>query len=62
MNGRENPNTLQKNSRIGLTASFPLTRHQSVKVSYAQGAYIRFGGNYRIASAAWQYSWIDKTK
>jgi hypothetical protein len=32
-----------------------------VKV-YAQGADIRFGGDYRIASAAFQYSWIDKAK
>ncbi len=62
VNGVENPVTLQKSSRIGVTASFPLTRHQSLKVSYAQGAYVRFGGNYRIASAAWQYSWIDKPK
>ena len=56
------PTTLQKNSRIGVTASLPVTRHQSLKVSYAQGAYIRFGGDYRIFSAAWQYSWIDKVK
>ncbi|RPI07253.1 MAG: transporter [Actinobacteria bacterium] len=62
LNGVENPNTLQKNSRIGITAAFPVTRHQSLKVSYAQGAYIRFGGDYRIVSAAWQYSWIDKPK
>ncbi len=62
LNGVENPNTLQKNSRIGVTASFPITRHQSVKVGYAQGAYIRFGGDYKIASVAWQYSWIGGPK
>ena len=59
LDGVENPTTLQRNSRVGITASFPLTRHQSLKVSYAQGAYIRFGGDYRIFSAAWQYSWLD---
>ncbi len=59
LNGVENPATLQKNSRVGATGSFPLTRHQSVKLSYARGAYIRFGGDYQILSAAWQYSWID---
>lgn len=59
LNGVENPNTLQKNSRVGVTASLPLFRHQSLKVSYAQGAYIRFGGDYRILSAAWQHSWVD---
>jgi hypothetical protein len=58
LNGVENPNTLQRNSRIGVTASFRLSRRQSLKVGYAQGAYIRFGGDYKIASAAWQYSWI----
>jgi hypothetical protein len=62
LNGVENPDTLQRNSRVGVTASFPLTRHQSVKVSYAQGAYIRFGGDYKIFSAAWQYSWIDSPR
>ena len=43
---------------MGISASVPLTRRQSVKASYAQGAYIRFGGDYRIFSLAWQYSWI----
>jgi len=60
LNGVENPDTLLENSRVGVTASFPLTRHQSLKASYAQGAYIRFGGDYRIISAAWQYSWVGK--
>ena len=58
----ENPATLQKSSRIGVTASFPLTRHQSVKVGYADGAYVRFGGDYKIASVAWQYSWVGQPK
>jgi hypothetical protein len=58
LNGVENPETLQENSRVGATVSLPLTRHGSLKVSYAQGAYIRFGGDYRIFSAAWQYAWI----
>ena len=62
VNGVENPVTLQRNSRVGVTASFPLTRHQSVKASYAQGAYIRFGGDYKIFSLAWQYSWIDSSR
>ena len=37
----------------------PTKRRQAVKVGYAQGAYIRFGGDYRIVSAAWQYSWVS---
>jgi hypothetical protein len=59
LNGVENPETLQRNSRVGVTASFPITRRHAVKASYAQGAYIRFGGDYRIFSLGWQYSWID---
>jgi hypothetical protein len=59
LGGVENSATLQQNSRVGLTGSFPITRHQALKVSYAQGAYIRFGGDYKILSAAWQYSWIS---
>jgi hypothetical protein len=38
------------------------TRHQTIEVGYADGAYVRFGGDYEIASAAWQYSWVGKPK
>ena len=31
LNGVENPATLQRNSRLGVTGSLPLTRHQSLK-------------------------------
>jgi hypothetical protein len=60
LNGVKNPATLQESSRIGVTASFPLTRHQAIKVGLAEGAYARFGGDYRIASLAWQFSWMGK--
>jgi hypothetical protein len=62
LNGVENPNTLQKSSRVGVTASFPITRRQSIKVGFADGAYVRFGGDYRIVSAAWQYAWVGGAK
>jgi hypothetical protein len=62
LNGVQNPATLQKSSRVGVTASIPVTRRQSIKVGYADGAYVRFGGNYKIASVAWQYSWVGKPK
>jgi hypothetical protein len=62
LDGVMNPATLQKSSRIGVTAAFPITRHQSIKVGYADGAYVRFGGDYKIASAAWQYSWVGQPK
>jgi hypothetical protein len=62
LNGVENPATLQEASRIGVTASLPLTRHQALKLGFADGAYVRFGGDYRIASVAWQYSWVGKPR
>ena len=60
LNGVENTNTLQTSSRIGVTASIPLNKHQSLKVSYNDGTYIRFGGNYQNVSVAWQYSWLGR--
>jgi len=60
LNGVQNPHTEQENSRIGVSASVPLTRHQSVKASFSDGALARYGGNYKTISVAWQYSWIDK--
>jgi hypothetical protein len=60
LNGVENPNTAQTSSRIGATASIPFTKHQSLKFSYSDGAYVRYGGNYQNVSAAWQYSWLGR--
>jgi len=57
LNGVENPNTLQKNSRIGGTLSVPLNKHQAFKFSYNNGAYISYGGNYQNIAVGWQYSW-----
>jgi hypothetical protein len=58
VNGLINLPSLQSNSRVGATASAPISRHQSLKLSYSTGAYILYGGNYRTVSVAWQYSWI----
>jgi hypothetical protein len=52
--------TLQANSRLGVTGSVPLTRRQSVKVSYSDGLVIRAGGRFRMLSAGWQYGWIGR--
>jgi len=59
-NGVENPETLQENSRIGVTASVPLSKHQSLKASYSRGAYVTFGGDFQNVSVAWQYSWLGR--
>ena len=52
--------TKQTGSRIGGTASFPISKHQSIKVSYSNGTYIIFGGNYQNVSVSWQYSWLGR--
>ncbi|MEO8594460.1 MAG: transporter [Candidatus Solibacter sp.] len=48
----------QRDSRAGVTSSVPITRNQSVKVSYSRGAYVTKGGAFRTLSVGWQYSWI----
>ena len=60
LDGVENSLTQQANSRIGATASLPISKHQSLKMSYSNGTYIRFGGNYQNVSVAWQYSWLGR--
>ena len=60
LKGAENPATRQTSSRIGATASLPISKHQSVKFSYSDDLYTRFGGAYRNVSAAWQYSWLGR--
>ncbi|UWZ86068.1 transporter [Occallatibacter riparius] len=60
IDGKTNSLTTNRNSRVGGTVSFPVTKRQSIKFSYSDGAYIRYGGNYKNVSAGWQYSWITK--
>jgi hypothetical protein len=60
LNGVENPITELRSSRIGITTSFPVSRHQSFKASYSRGAYIKYGGNFDNVSIAWQYSWLGR--
>lgn len=60
LNGLENPTTELRNSRLGVTASVPVSRHQSLKISYSNGAYTKFGGSFQNLSVAWQYSWLGR--
>jgi hypothetical protein len=60
LNGVRNVATRQTSSRLGATISLPYTKHQSIKMSYSDGVYIRFGGNYQNVSVAWQYSWLGR--
>jgi hypothetical protein len=54
--GVANPDSRLTSSRVGVTGSFPVAKHQTIKISFNDGAYIRFGGNYKNVSVAWQYS------
>ena len=58
VDGVEGTATLQANSRFGVTGSVPLSRRQSLKVSYSDGVVVRIGGNFRVLSVGWQYGWI----
>jgi hypothetical protein len=60
VNGLQAPGTVQRNSRVGLTASIPISKRQSVKVSYNNGAYIKYGGNFQNISVGWQYAWVGR--
>jgi len=62
LNGIPNATTRQTSSRIGGTVALPVGKHQTIKISYSNGTYVRFGGNYQSVSAAWQYSWIGWPK
>jgi hypothetical protein len=62
LSGIRNLQTKQTGSRIGATASIPISKHQSIKASYSDGTYIRFGGNYQNVSVGWQYSWVGQPK
>ena len=62
LNGVENSSTEQRNSRLGGTASVPITKHQSLKLSYNNGAYIKYGGNFQNVSVGWQYSWYGRPR
>jgi len=60
LNGIQNLKTRQTGSRFGITGSYRLSKHQTLKVSYSNGIYLLFGGNYQNVSVAWQYSWVGK--
>jgi hypothetical protein len=58
LSGIQNLKTEQTGSRIGGTAAWRFSKHQSVKASFSGGTYSRFGGNYQSVQVAWQYSWL----
>jgi len=49
----------QDNSRLGVTLSWPLTRQQSLKLSFSRGASSRIGSDFDTVGLAWQFAWFD---
>jgi hypothetical protein len=62
LSGVKNLKTEQTNSRIGGTCAWRFAKHQSLKVSYSYGTFVRFGGNYQNLQVGWQYSWVGFPK
>jgi hypothetical protein len=51
-------NDRQSNTRGGLTLSVPVTKAQSVKISWARGVSVRIGSSFQTLGVAWQYAWL----
>jgi hypothetical protein len=49
--------SIQEKVRVGLTLSFPVTRHSSIKLHGSTGAYARTGGTMTTGGIAWQVAW-----
>ena len=49
------PSGAMNNSRLGATVSFPMGRHQSLKVAYSSGVSVRTGSDFRTLSVGWQF-------
>ena len=45
----------QENSRIGVTYSMPVTRHQSIKLYASTGVLTRVGNDFDTYGIVWQY-------
>jgi hypothetical protein len=60
LSGVQNALTKQLSSLIGVSASVPLNKHQSLKVGYNATDYVQYGGSFHNISVAWQYSWLGR--
>ena len=49
------PSATVNNSRLGVTASVPVGRQQSIKLSYGDGIIVRSGTNFRTLAVGWQW-------
>jgi hypothetical protein len=52
----------QNNTRYGVTIAWPIGQRQSIKASFADGAIVRSGSDFRTVAVAWQMFWIDRPR
>jgi hypothetical protein len=50
--------TLQRNSRLGATLSFPIARASSFKVVWTSGLSTRLGADFDSINVLYQYTWV----
>jgi hypothetical protein len=50
-------NNFQKNTRFGLTFSFPLAPRNTLKLAFASGVTTRIGADFNSVVVAYQYTW-----
>lgn len=56
VNGMEG-DTLEENTRFGVTLSLPINRYNSVKLYTSTGVFTRTGSNFNTLGLTWQYRW-----
>jgi len=54
------PSERESNSRLGGTATLPLTKVQSFKLAYSSGVSGRIGSKFNTLAFGWQYVWFDR--
>ncbi|MFN7985546.1 MAG: transporter [Vicinamibacterales bacterium] len=55
----DGPSTARQSStRLGGTFSFPLRKHQSIKVAYSNGVTARFGAKFNTLTVSYQLTWF----
>ncbi len=50
-------NNFQKNTRLGLTFSFPVAPRNTLKLAFASGVTTRVGADFNSVLVAYQYTW-----
>ena len=50
----------QENTRIGISASFPITQRDSLQLRYTTGATTRLGADFDTSAILWQRTWLGR--